>query len=111
MVMPEIGFALTPISPVMREDTTTKKNPKTTISTAPSRFTASWGSTVRVSASSTAPTGVIQIGRSMSVRSRVAAVLTPVLRSSKPERNAATIVGSDRTSAMMPAAATAPAPM
>ena len=65
MVMPEIGLALTPISPVMREETTTKKNPKITISTAPSRLTASCGSMVRTSASTTAPTGVTQMGRSM----------------------------------------------
>ena len=52
MVMPEIGFALTPISPVMREETTTKKNPKITISTAPSRLTASCGSKVSTSTSS-----------------------------------------------------------
>jgi hypothetical protein len=28
MVIPEIGLALTPISPVIRDETTTKKNPK-----------------------------------------------------------------------------------
>ena len=51
MVMPETGLALTPISPVMRDDTTTKKKPNTTIRMAPSRLTASWGSTVSSSAS------------------------------------------------------------
>ena len=111
MVMPEIGLALTPISPVIRDETTTKKKPNTTISTAPSRLTASCGSKVSTSASTTAPTGVTQIGRSMSVRSRVAASPTLPRRSWKPERNAETIVGSARTSAMMPADATAPAPM
>ena len=111
MVMPEIGLALTPISPVMREETTTKKNPKITISTAPSRLTASCGSKVRISASTTAPTGVTQMGRSTSVRTRAAASPTLRRRSSKPERNAATMVGSARTSAMIPAVATAPAPM
>jgi hypothetical protein len=111
MVMPEIGLALTPISPVMRDDTTTKKKPKITISTAPSRFTASCGSAVSSSASTTAPAGVIQIGRSVSVRSLEAVAPTLPRRSANPERNADTIVGSERTKAMIPAAATAPAPM
>ena len=33
MVMPEIGFELVPMTPTMRDDTVTKKNPKTTIIT------------------------------------------------------------------------------
>ena len=111
MVMPEIGLALVPISPVIRDDTVTKKNPKTTISRAPSRFTPICGSTVSSSASPSEPTIVTQIGRSRSVRSRVVAVPTLPLRSWKPERKALTIVGSARSSAMMPAEATAPAPM
>ena len=74
MVMPEIGLALTPISPVMRDDTVTKKKPNTTMSMAPSRLTPSCGSTVSRRASATAPTSVTQIGRSRSVRSRVVAV-------------------------------------
>ena len=55
IVMPEIGLALTPISPVMRDDTTTKKNPNTTMSSAPRRLTDNCGSTVSSSASAAAP--------------------------------------------------------
>ena len=111
MVIPEIGFALTPISPVMRDETTTKKKPKTMIRIAPRRLTASCGSRVSTSASARAPTGVTQIGRSTSVRRREPTSPRLPRRSWKPERKAATMVGSDRTSAMMPAVATAPAPM
>ena len=34
MVMPEIGFDDEPMSPVMRDETVAKKNPKTRMSTA-----------------------------------------------------------------------------
>ena len=40
-VMPEIGFDEEPISPVSRDDTVTNRKPKTTISSAPSRFMCS----------------------------------------------------------------------
>src|SRR5678809_1343752 len=37
-VIPEIGFDDEPISPVRRDDTVTNRNPKATMSSAPSRF-------------------------------------------------------------------------
>ena len=37
-VMPEIGLEDEPISPVRREETVTKRKPKATIRTAPSKF-------------------------------------------------------------------------
>ena len=39
MVMPEIGLLDEPISPVKREETVTKRNPKSTINTAAARLT------------------------------------------------------------------------
>ncbi len=112
MVIPEIGLALTPISPVMRDDTTTKKKPKMMMRMAPSRLTASLRRTGEErEPAPTAPARVTQIGRSMSVRSRLAASPMLPFRSWKPERNALTMVGSDRIKAMMPAEATAPAPI
>jgi hypothetical protein len=111
MVMPEMGFALTPISPVIRELTVTKKNPKTTIRAAPSRLTPTCGRNEMISATSSAPPTVTQIGRSLSVRSRVLTSPIEPRRSAKPCLNARAIVGRARISAMIPADATAPAPM
>jgi len=78
MVIPEIGLALEPISPVIREETTTKKNPNSTMRIAPSRLTESCGSRVSARASAIAPTTVTHTGRSWSVRSRAAR--SPTLR-------------------------------
>ena len=71
MVIPEMGLALTPMTPVIRDETTTKKNPKMMIRTAPSRLTPTWGTRVSTSTSAIEPAIVTQIGRSMSVRSRL----------------------------------------
>jgi len=38
MVIPEIGFEELPINPTIRDDTVTKKNPKTTIIKAETKF-------------------------------------------------------------------------
>jgi len=112
IVMPEIGFAEDPICPVTREDTVAKKNPKVTISTAPSRFTPSCGSRVRTMASAIEPPTVREMGRSSSVRGRVIVWLRPEPRRSfRLEAKELTMVGSERASAMIPAEATAPAPM
>ena len=78
MVMPEIGLALTPITPVIREETTTKKKPKMMIRTAPSRLTPTCGTSVSTSTRAIEPTMVTQIGRSMSVLSRL--LSSPALR-------------------------------
>jgi hypothetical protein len=78
MVMPEIGLALTPMTPVIREETTTKKNPKMMIRTAPSRFTPTWGTSVSTRTRPIEPAIVAQIGRSMSVLSRLES--SPALR-------------------------------
>ncbi len=58
------------------------------------------------------PPTVSEMGRSCSVRSRVTAWPTRDARSSfQLEANELAIVGSERASAMIPAEATAPAPM
>ena len=112
MVMPEIGFADEPICPVTREDTVAKKNPKIRMSTAPSRLTPSWGSRVSAIARASEPPTVREIGRSSSVRSRVMAwPMRESRRSLRLEENELMMVGRDRARAMMPADATAPAPM
>src|SRR2546421_390161 len=97
MVMPEIGFAEEPIWPQMREDTVAKKNPKITVRTA---------------ARAIEPPTVSERGRSSSVRSRVTAWPSRDARNSfQLEANELRIVGSERARAMIPAEATAPAPI
>ena len=93
MVMPEMGLALTPISPVIRDETTTKKNPKMMMRMAPRTLTPTWGRIVSRNASPIEPAIVTQMGRSMSVRSRPTASPMLPLRSWNPERNAETMVG------------------
>ena len=113
IVIPEIGFGELPIWPQMRDDTVVKRKPKMMISIPPSRFTPIDGRNASPSASSSEPKTVTVIGRSSSVRS-LAATACPTrlaLRSAKPARKAPTMVGSERASAMIPAVATAPAPM
>jgi len=56
--MPEIGFAELPIWPQIREDTVVKKNPNSTMRSAPSRLTPTCGSNARTIASATAPMAV-----------------------------------------------------
>src|SRR6059036_1795493 len=112
MVMPEIGFAEEPICPQMREETVAKKNPKITIRTAPSRFTATCGRSARTMARATEPPTVREMGRSSSVRSLVTAWPSRESRRSlRLEAKELRIVGMERASAMIPADATAPAPM
>ena len=77
IVMPEIGFDEEPISPTMREDTATKKKPKTTMRTLtrsdhgkPTGIACTNGI---ISASTTEPIATQVIGMSRSVRSCAAA--------------------------------------
>ena len=113
MVIPEIGFAELPICPQMREETVVKKKPNTMMSSPPSRLTPMDGRNASTRASSSEPNTVTVIGRSSSVRSFATTAWPTRLafRSANPALKALAIVGSDRTSAMIPAVATAPAPM
>ena len=112
MVMPEIGLDEDPMSPVIRDDTVTKKKPKMTIRTAARKFP--WvgilGATARKIASSSDPPSTKIIGRSRSVRI-CAAPLDFALKSFTLSRNDETIVGSVRASVIRPEASTAPAPV
>ncbi len=113
IVIPEIGFAELPICPQMRDDTVVKKKPNRMIRIPPRRFTPICGRSARTMASAIEPNTVTLIGRSSSVRNFAAmAWPTRLARmSAKPARNAAMIVGIERASAMIPALATAPAPI
>ncbi len=111
MVMPEIGFDELPISPVMRDDTLTKKKPKRIVRIATKGWpcVGSPGIATRKMARASVPARTTISGRSRSVRSVPAAPPSPSPRmlSLKLPR----IVGSVRPSVMMPEASTAPAPM
>ena len=70
IVIPEIGFEDDPISPVMRDDTVAKKNPKKITRTETRRLpcVGSPGITARNIASASDPARTIVIGMSRSVR-------------------------------------------
>ena len=112
IVMPEIGFDDDPISPVMRDDTVTKKKPNTSSRNAARKLpcVGILGATARKSASSSDPPRTTTIGMSRSVRILDACVW-PLPKSFTLSRNDETIVGIVRASVMMPAASTAPAPV
>src|SRR5215471_18360695 len=112
IVMPEIGFDDVPMSPVMRDDTVTKKNPKITMRIAARKFpwVGIFGATARKIASASEPTSTTPSGMSRSVRARAIAP-APAPRSFIASRNDDTIVGMVRASVMSPDARTAPAPV
>src|SRR4028118_2293039 len=66
IVMPETGFEEEPIRPTIREDTVTKKNPKTTTSSEATAFPCVGipGATARKTASRSVPTSTTDMGRS-----------------------------------------------
>src|SRR4051812_29419481 len=72
MVMPEIGLDDEPIRPTMREETVTKKNPKTTTRSEARALpcVGICGATARKIARATVPPSTTVSGRSCSVRAR-----------------------------------------
>ena len=116
MVIPEIGFEDVPMMPTMREETVTKKNPKTTMRSDMRREPGKGpcgkpGSTASTSTIASDPITTIPIPRSLSVRLTPDAGPTPPRKLLTDSRNADTIVGSVLMSVITPAQATAPAPM
>ena len=71
IVMPEIGFDEDPISPVIRDETVTKKKPKITIRIEARKFpcVGIFGAIARKTASASEPIRTTRIGISRSVRS------------------------------------------
>ena len=111
-VMPLIGFDELPTSPVSRELTVTKRNPRTRMRTAPRMLILSEGANMQAMTRTAEPTPTTQRGRSLSVRGiRTGVPPTPALRLFIPRRAPPMMVGSDLKSEMIPPAATAPAPM
>src|SRR3954454_11536076 len=120
-VIAEVGFEETPISPTMRDDTTTKQTPKiATPSAATSRGpeamlpASSPGTPTSVMTTASGTTSTIHDGTSRSVRGAFSpsVIATPLRRRPRmPAANELAIVGSALITATIPAAATAPAPM
>jgi len=110
-VMPEMGFEEEPISPVSREETVTKQKPKSTMSSAPSRFICSGRASVMAVMSATT-----RCRRTSSVGRDPCAAPPSLLRPASgsagnhraPRANPCQMVGSDRKTLMIPPAATAP---
>src|SRR5215469_972580 len=124
IAIPLIGFDEFPISPQIRDETVTNKNPNTTTNTAAIRFDSSpvfapgigrnVSSTHIIATIASEPSTTIFIEKSRSTRlTAVATAFTArLLRISfSPALSADTIVGSVFTSVITPAAATAPAPI
>src|SRR6185503_17273241 len=115
-VMPEMGLDDDPISPVNRDETVTKRNPNSTISTAPRMFMCSIGASQMASTMPRLPNRTNFTDRSRSVRGTAATAAAPALsrlelRSRNPDLTDAMMSGMARNMAMMPPVATAPAPM
>src|SRR5882724_6759499 len=117
MVIPEIGLEEHPMIPTIREETVTKKKPKTTIKTAinklPGNRPGICGRTDISKASPMEPSKTKVIGMSRSVRLRESPAVCWRLseRSTKLSRKELIIVGTERRSVMTPEQATAPAPI
>ena len=111
IVMPEIGFDEVPMSPVILDDTVTKKNPNTMVRIAASTLprVGSPGATTRNTPRRRVPRRTALIGISRSVRAIV--FPRPAPKSLTLSRNDDTIVGIVRHNVMIPAASTAPAPV
>ncbi len=118
MAIPLIGFDELPSSPVIRDETTLKKKPKTRmaraerIPTPRPGTTRIWGRKLMKRIRRTDPPSTTVIGMSRSVRRRAAPSPRAAFRKSRKEApNDSTIVGRPFTRLMMPPAATAPAPI
>ena len=109
-VMPEIGFEVEPTWPVNRDETVTNRKPNARIMTAPSTFMCSGVATVMAAMMPSTPTSTHFIGMSWSVRA-VPTGAPAAAKSPKLARMLCQIVGSAWNRLMMPAVATAPAPM
>ncbi len=116
MVIPEIGLDDEPISPVRREETVTKRKPKTRIITAPInpptlKPSPSAGTAINTATRPSEPNSTTNIGKSRSVRRAV--TTPPVGAANHAGRRGWTRKsgGAARHMLMIPPAATAPAPM
>ena len=111
--MPEIGFDEVPMRPVMRDETVTKKKPKTTIRIA-ARKLPCVGMPRRDGEEEREQQRSDEHDDQSACRARCGAgrrAAAPAPKSFMLSRNDETIVGIVRPSVMSPAASTAPAPV
>src|SRR5512145_120086 len=116
--IPEVGLDDTPMSPTIRDETTTKATPKmatpsdaTNRGPGPMSPASRPGTENRVMMTSAGTASTTQPGTSRSVRGTAAAVPPGSSRCRRPVITAASdryIVGSERNTVTIPAAATAP---
>ena len=109
IAIPDTGLLELPTRPTIREDTVAKKNPKITISAAPSRVTGIAGTAQMITTIATIPTKMNCIGRSCAVRAVL--VFFPPFTLFMESLNVLTISGSDLIREMIPPVAMAPAPI
>ena len=108
IAIPDTGLLLLPTSPTILEETVAKKKPKTTIMSAPSRFTGIIGSSHIKTAIAPVPRSTKAMGRSIS------SLEVPLALKLKPFTalwKVLTINGKDFIRLITPPASTAPAPM
>ena len=118
MVMPEVGLLVTPTRPTMRAATVTKKNANRTTQTAatswwgtPSMTLKVCGTSAMTSVTASTPASSAPKGRSRRVRGVSVAAAPLRAKREALARKLSTITGNERSRVMMPAVATAPAPM
>ncbi len=121
IVMPLVGLLVTPTRPTMREATVTKKKANTTTQRAAARRMGTpptapntCGTRTRTAAMAMTPMPTTRRGRSLPVRSTAtgsAVVDTRSVSCAAPILKLLIMTGMLRISVMMPAVATAPAPM
>src|SRR5438045_1055034 len=96
MVIPEMGFDDEPMMPTIREDTVTKKKPKTTtnkpMTSEPGSLPGKFGKKATMATITTAPPTTKVSGRSRSVRCRVSAPPREARSSFSESRNDETMV-------------------
>ena len=109
IAIPETGLLLLPTSPTIREETVAKKNPNTTISSAPIKETGIAGRSQIAKISAREPPRTMRISRSCSVRRLPA--LVPPFNPFNESLNVVRISGRDLIKLIIPPAATAPAPI
>ena len=119
MVIPDVGLDVTPTSPTIRELTVTKKKAKMAMQTAASpraqtvsRYPRTPGISVRARRMTPRKMPTVLKLRSSSVRStRLGSPPTCWVSCPRPSLNDSIMVGMDLMRVMIPAVATAPAPM
>ena len=113
IIMPEVGQDDEPTSPVRREETRTKRKPKTMIRIAPNKLKRRFncGAIMMTMSNAMIPPSTHFIDRSRSVRGTSSRTTPELRRSASPPLRPCQMSGIERNRLIMPAAATAPAPM